>query len=64
MKKLLLVDTYIENTWLFLVVTSLSHGDTTLSQACNNLVIWLLQGCRYQGIETVNRLGQPCYMLA
>jgi len=25
--------------------------------------IWLLQGCCYQGIETVNRLGQPCYML-
>jgi len=37
---------------------------TTLSQACNTLVIWSLQGCFYQGIETVNRLGQPCYMLA
>jgi len=27
------------------------------------LLSWLSLGCHHLGIETVNKLGQPCYML-
>ena len=46
-------------TWL---LQSCNKVNTILSQACYLVVTRLLQCCCYLGIETVNRLGQPCHI--